>query len=71
METSYQSTVWARAVCISLMLAVPGFAAESAVPPLNFINDVAPILTKATCNSGGCHAKAVTGQRGFRLSLLG
>ena len=39
--------------------------------PLNFVNDVVPILTKSSCNSGGCHAKAITGQRGFRLSLLG
>ena len=30
-----------------------------------------PILTKASCNSGGCHAKAGNGQNGFRLSLLG
>ncbi|MBL9113392.1 MAG: DUF1553 domain-containing protein [Verrucomicrobiaceae bacterium] len=39
--------------------------------PLNFINDIQPILTKASCNSGACHAKAITGQRGFRLSVLG
>lgn len=50
--------------------ALVGFAAEAA-RPLNFVNDVVPILTKSSCNSGGCHAKAVTGQRGFRLSLLG
>ena len=37
---------------------------------LNFTNDVIPILTKAGCNSGGCHGKA-TGQNGFWLSLLG
>src|SRR3954471_19338746 len=39
--------------------------------PLSFVNDVAPILTKAGCNAGACHAKAGMGQRGFRLSLLG
>ncbi len=39
--------------------------------PLNFVNDIVPILTKATCNSGGCHAKSGGGQNGFRLSLLG
>ncbi|MGV3756398.1 MAG: DUF1549 and DUF1553 domain-containing protein [Verrucomicrobiota bacterium] len=50
--------------------AQTGFTAESA-RPLNFVNDIVPILTKSSCNSGGCHAKAVTGQRGFRLSLLG
>lgn len=45
--------------------------AEETSKPLNFVNDIAPILTKADCNTGGCHAKAITGQRGFRLSLLG
>lgn len=39
--------------------------------PLTFVRDVAPILTKASCNTGACHAKADVGQRGFRLSLLG
>lgn len=55
---------------IALALTKPGFAAESQ-QPLSFINDVAPVLTKAGCNSGACHAKAGMGQRGFRLSLLG
>lgn len=48
-----------------------GAAADAPAPPLNFVNDIVPILTKADCNTGGCHAKAITGQRGFRLSLLG
>ena len=38
---------------------------------VSLVNDVVPILTKAGCNSGVCHAKAVNGQNGFRLSLLG
>ena len=38
---------------------------------MSFVNDVVPILTKASCNSGACHAKAGNGQNGFRLSLLG
>jgi len=50
--------------------AAPVIAAEPS-RPLGFVNDVAPILTKASCNSGGCHAKAGNGQNGFRLSLLG
>ena len=49
---------------------MPGFAAETPAP-LNFTNDIVPILTKASCNSGACHAKAGAGQRGFKLSLLG
>ncbi len=38
--------------------------------PVNFGNQVVPIFTKLSCNSGGCHGKA-SGQNGFRLSLLG
>ncbi|MEO6809937.1 MAG: DUF1549 domain-containing protein [Isosphaeraceae bacterium] len=39
-------------------------------PPMNFANQVVPILTKLGCNSGGCHGKA-NGQNGFKISLLG
>jgi hypothetical protein len=38
--------------------------------PINFPNQIVPIFTKYTCNSGGCHGKS-GGQNGFRLSLLG
>lgn len=38
---------------------------------ISFNNDVVPILTKAGCNAGVCHAKAGGGQNGFQLSLLG
>ncbi|MDZ4288401.1 MAG: DUF1549 and DUF1553 domain-containing protein [Prosthecobacter sp.] len=55
---------------LAVILAIPGFAAAPA-RALNFANDIVPILTKANCNAGGCHAKAGTGQRGFKLSLLG
>ena len=41
-----------------------------AAPPVQFLNDVVPLLTRLQCNSGGCHGKA-TGQNGFKLSLLG
>src|SRR5262249_8863441 len=50
--------------------ARPSLADELA-PPLSFVDDVVPVLTKASCNSGTCHAKAGNGQNGFRLSLLG
>jgi hypothetical protein len=50
--------------------ACEALAAET-TSTLNFVNDIEPILTKASCNSGGCHAKAGIGQRGFRLSVLG
>lgn len=38
--------------------------------PVSFRNDVLPILSKAGCNSGGCHG-ALAGKGGFRLSLFG
>lgn len=42
-------------------------AAESAP---SFRNDILPILSKAGCNTGGCHG-ALAGKGGFRLSLFG
>jgi len=39
-------------------------------PAIQFLTDVVPILTKLSCNSGGCHGKS-TGQNGFKISLLG
>jgi hypothetical protein len=38
--------------------------------PVSFRNEIVPILTKARCNSGGCHGKA-EGQNGFKLSIFG
>lgn len=38
--------------------------------PVDFQNDIMPILTAGACNSGPCHGKA-RGQNGFQLSLLG
>src|SRR5262245_64234866 len=37
--------------------------------PLNFANDVVPLLTRHGCNAGGCHGKA-SGQNGFKLSVF-
>jgi len=38
--------------------------------PLNFTNEILPVLTKSGCSSGACHGKS-EGRNGFRLSLLG
>ncbi|HTI49481.1 MAG TPA: DUF1549 and DUF1553 domain-containing protein, partial [Planctomycetaceae bacterium] len=38
--------------------------------PISFEHEIVPILTKARCNSGGCHGKA-DGQNGFKLSVFG
>lgn len=37
---------------------------------ISFQNEIVPILSKAGCNSGGCHGKA-SGQNGFKLSVFG
>lgn len=59
---------WAAFVCsIALAIACRAASPES----ISFVNDVVPILTKAGCNAGVCHAKAGGGQNGFQLSLLG
>lgn len=39
-------------------------------PPISFADQIIPILSKAGCNSGGCHGKA-EGQNGFKLSVFG
>ena len=39
-------------------------------PPVDFVNDLVPLLSKLGCNSGGCHGKA-SGQNGFKLSVFG
>jgi hypothetical protein len=39
-------------------------------PPVSFIEDVIPVLTKAGCNQGACHGGQF-GQGSFKLSLLG
>ena len=38
--------------------------------PVDFTNDINPLLTRLGCNGGGCHGKS-TGRGGFRLSLFG
>jgi hypothetical protein len=67
---SFKKASLSLLVCLSAVLPLSSVAAESS-RPLSFVNDIQPILTKAGCNAGACHAKAVTGQRGFRLSVLG
>lgn len=41
-----------------------------AAPKYSFISDVAPVLSKAGCNSSNCHGSPV-GKGGFKLSLFG
>lgn len=38
--------------------------------PVDFAVEIIPLLSRYSCNSGGCHGKA-SGQNGFKLSLFG
>jgi mono/diheme cytochrome c family protein len=40
-----------------------------ATAPVSFVRDVLPVLSKAGCNAGACHAKP-EGQNGFKLSVF-
>lgn len=57
-----------KILLIGLVLFVANTCATAA--PVDFENDVQPILTRFGCTSGPCHGKA-RGQGGFQLSLLG
>jgi hypothetical protein len=39
------------------------------LPTVSFVNDILPILSRAGCNAGKCHAKP-EGQNGFKLSVF-
>jgi len=59
-----------RAVA-GLVCATGGLvAAETAPPTVSFLNEIMPLLTKAGCNAGACHAKP-EGQNNFKLSVFG
>ncbi|MFO0881579.1 MAG: DUF1549 domain-containing protein [Gemmataceae bacterium] len=62
---------WLAGLVVGLGLAWPTGSIRAAEKPVSFVNDVIPVLTKAGCNGGVCHAKAGGGQKGFQLSLLG
>ncbi len=64
------SAVGRCALVVVLLFESAGVCGETA-KPVSFVNDVMPVLTKAGCNVGVCHAKAGGGQKGFQLSLLG
>ena len=68
-----QRRPWDGVVFIVLFATVvlASQVANAADRSVSFVNDVMPILTKAGCNAGVCHAKAGSGQNGFQLSLLG
>jgi len=54
------------------LTAAPARDAKAASPATNhvsFLNDVLPVLSKAGCNGGTCHAKP-EGRGGFKLSVF-
>ena len=59
-----------RAIPLSILalLLLTQARGQETVP--SFRNDVIPVLTKASCNSGPCHG-ASAGKNGFKLSLRG
>ncbi|MEQ9412094.1 MAG: DUF1553 domain-containing protein [Fuerstiella sp.] len=56
---------------VAALLLTASARGDDTTDNISFVNDIAPVLTKAGCNTGVCHAKAGGGQRGFQLSLLG
>ncbi|MFM7604950.1 MAG: WD40 repeat domain-containing protein, partial [Prosthecobacter sp.] len=50
-------------------LTVEATAVAAKPATLSYTKDILPILTKAGCNLGSCHAKS-SGQAGFRLSIF-
>jgi len=59
-----------RFLSLRLMALTATAAAAVASDTPSFRHDVLPILSKAGCNTGGCHG-AIAGKGGFRLSLFG
>jgi hypothetical protein len=59
-------TIQANAAKATISVTVEKAAADI---PVNFTREIEPILTKASCNSGGCHGSQ-HGKGGFRLSLF-
>ena len=66
-EGKTEIVVTHAAVAIRVPIEVTGLKSPR---PVSFEQDIIPILTKASCNSGGCHGKA-EGQAGFKLSVFG
>lgn len=69
--TRHTRWFWVLAHAVFWCVAFSAEGASAAEKQVSFVNDVVPVLTKAGCNAGACHAKAGGGQRGFQLSLLG
>src|SRR5207249_4682171 len=49
---------------------VPVVVKSVASPPISFVREVMPVMSKSGCNAGTCHGSA-KGKNGFKLSLRG
>ena len=58
-----------RLPCFLLLFGLAFSARGEGAPTVSFENDVLPVITKAGCLAGACHAKA-DGQNGFQLSIF-
>src|SRR5688572_3337222 len=62
----------AFAILFAALWAPVAFAAPEPPAPtdpgVSFVKDILPVLSKAGCNAGSCHAKP-EGQNGFKLSV--
>ena len=67
--TAQLPSAWAESTAqtATTTIRVSGVGQE---PPIHFQRQIVPVFTKLGCNGGGCHGK-ISGQNGFRLSLLG
>ena len=59
--------VTANAKTVEVPVTVSGVEEQ---PPLQFIRDIQPLIAKAGCNMGACHAQQY-GLGGFKLSVFG
>src|SRR5260221_1796070 len=67
-RTKGQATIIVTAAGKQAKLVVK--AESGTTPPIGFVRDVMPILSKVGCNAGTCHGSA-KGKNGFKLSLHG
>lgn len=63
-----QATVIVSAA--GLQAKLPVTVEDASVPPVRFVRDIEPLMSKVGCNAGTCHGSA-KGKNGFKLSLRG
>lgn len=67
MDGSTQLRIQIANETLTIPVTVSGMMEETTI---KFVKDVAPILSKAGCNMGACHASQY-GKGGFKLSVFG